>query len=93
MPLLALLSLIFLKRYHITNVHQFKSLLLIWTSKNNGKNGDRLWGIPTKIHRFINPAEAGQMLQRLRGKGVILPLTDALIAAVASKYGVPPINH
>ncbi len=33
--------------------------------------------------------EAGRMLKKLRNKGVTLPLTDALIATVANKHGVP----
>lgn len=40
------------------------------------------------IHE-IDWMTAGQMLQALRGRGVTLPLTDALIAAVANRQGVP----
>ena len=35
---------------------------------------------------------AGHVLQALRAKGIKLPLTDALIAAVARRHGVPVLT-
>lgn len=35
---------------------------------------------------------AGNALQALRGRGITLPLTDALIAAVAARHGVPVLT-
>ena len=43
----------------------------------------------------VEPADwlaAGQALQSLRGQGVTLPLTDALIAAIARRKGLPVLT-
>lgn len=40
----------------------------------------------------VDWVSAGLALQALRGKGINVPLTDALIAAVARRHGVPVLT-
>ena len=48
--------------------------------------------VPSLETNEVDWEEAGESLQSLRSKGIALPLTDALIAAIAKRHDAPVLT-